>query len=715
MSILFRQPSVFPSTARHTLILPFLFCCCLGPINAVAQSGSFPGTPTAPFPTIENLSIVWPLSGDDNNNGSVAVRYRESGQSLWIESAPLQRVPAGANVGFSWENKHAGSILNLEADTSYEIEVALTDPDGGNVTRTLSASTRPWPVSGQQGKVVTPATIDAELASISTGGVLVLADGNYSADDNSSAINILASGTLAAPIVLRAQNDGGAIVSGDIRFDGRDFIHIVGLTIEGQIKFNGANDIVVSDCLIRTVRDGIVAFGAGASNSLIINNDVIGPTQWQESSVGNTGDNLGEGIVLTGPGNVIAFNRVRGFRDGISLLEGEEAVNQQSIDIYGNDISQCGDDGIEADFSMGNVRVHHNRVTDCFIAISSQPSLGGPTYFYRNVVYNAVYQAFKPQRSSVGDVIYHNTVVKAGDAFNVITEDPISRAISRNNIFIGGPAGTFNTFTNGEGRVAYLPSADATNDFNYDGFGSIGTGAFTGEIGSTTFNGLAQLQSLTTESNAVQLDLSVFANPVTIPANPVGVNAPPNFELAAESPAIDGGEALAGFNDGFTGNAPDLGAYERSKPIPVYGVGGNIGISDSSLPGDFDGDGDVDLADLDQYNGNVGAAAVGALADLDLNGDGTVGADDFSQHYTDLIETSNGGKGTFAGDLNLDGTVDVLGDAFALIGNLNGAATSWAQGDLNADGTVNVLGDAFALIGNLGNTNAGATVAATTE
>ncbi|MDA8563310.1 hypothetical protein N9L06_02545 [Mariniblastus sp.] len=61
----------------------------------------------------------------------------------------------------------------------------------------------------------------------------------------------------------------------------------------------------------------------------------------------------------------------------------------------------------------------------------------------------------------------------------------------------------------------------------------------------------------------------------------------------------------------------------------------------------------------------------------------------------------------FARDINLDGTVDVLGDAFALIENLNNAATSWAQGDLNGDGTVDVLGDAFALIANLGNANGG--------
>jgi hypothetical protein len=42
-----------------------------------------------------------------------------------------------------------------------------------------------------------------------------------------------------------------------------------------------------------------------------------------------------------------------------------------------------------------------------------------------------------------------------------------------------------------------------------------------------------------------------------------------------------------------------------------------------------------------------------------------------------------------------------------LVGNLNNPATSWSQGDLNADGNVNVLGDAFGLVGNLGANNGG--------
>ena len=127
----------------------------------------------------------------------------------------------------------------------------------------------------------------------------------------------------------------------------------------------------------------------------------------------------------------------------------------------------------------------------------------------------------------------------------------------------------------------------------------------------------------------------------------------------------------------------------------------------TGLLGDFDGDGDVDLLDLDRYSGSIGLtiAANPTLVDLDLDGNGTIQEADLEQHYSTLVETSNGGKGTFAGDANLDGIVDVVNDAFVVVANLNGSTTSWAQGDFNASGNVDVVGDAFLLVANLGNSN----------
>jgi hypothetical protein len=44
-----------------------------------------------------------------------------------------------------------------------------------------------------------------------------------------------------------------------------------------------------------------------------------------------------------------------------------------------------------------------------------------------------------------------------------------------------------------------------------------------------------------------------------------------DLRLAVGSRAVDAGQVLAGFNDGFTGSAPDLGAYEAEAALPHYG------------------------------------------------------------------------------------------------------------------------------------------------
>ena len=127
----------------------------------------------------------------------------------------------------------------------------------------------------------------------------------------------------------------------------------------------------------------------------------------------------------------------------------------------------------------------------------------------------------------------------------------------------------------------------------------------------------------------------------------------------------------------------------------------------TSVIGDFNNDGVVNVDDIDFYSGNIGLTAADAGFDpqLDLDGNGTIELADLDFHVSNLVETSNGGVGTFLGDANLDGTVDVLSDAFALVGNLGNASTSWSQGDFNADGIINVLGDAFILVSNLGMSN----------
>jgi hypothetical protein len=181
-----------------------------------------------------------------------------------------------------------------------------------------------------------------------------------------------------------------------------------------------------------------------------------------------------------------------------------------------------------------------------------------------------VYQAFKLQRASVGDVVLHNTVVKNGDANSVYTSEAISRALFRNNLFIGGPGGTYGSYNNGSGRVIMISTAQSSCDFDYDALGST-AGTFGGQLGATRFSDLAGLRASTTEKHARQVDLSVFATTVPYPSLPFPAMSPADVRLRAGGAAADAGVAIPNINDGYAGAAPDVGAYEAGAPIPTYG------------------------------------------------------------------------------------------------------------------------------------------------
>lgn len=544
------------------LLLLFLFLAA----PARAQDASVPGTPTAPHPTFEHISLEWPLEGDANRDGVVRVRYRAEGESAWQEGLPLMHVPAGSNAGFTWAHRHAGSLFGLRPDTVYRIELELEDPDGGGRSEQLQVRTRRLPVLPSVPPVaVSPSSLEAALGAAGPDTVLQLSPGRY------PPFTIGRDGAPGQPIVLQGGPD--VIVEGDVRIDGRSDVWVQGLEVHGQLKFNGATRISITDCTVRTDRDGIVAFGSGSTDGYFADNRVFGPTVWAEASLGVDGDNRGEGIVMTGAGNVIAYNRVVGFRDCISTLEDSDARNQTSIDIIGNDIENCADDGIEADFTQGNVRVLRNRLKDTFMAISSQPSLGGPSYFMRNLMFNVVYHPFKLNRTSSGNVVVHNTVLKSGDALAVAAGAPIDRLYARNNIFIGGPNGRRyrDRYPAGDGDVLQLRDVvDASADLDYDAFGVIGVEAFRGRLGSVSFETLDELRANTTEAHASRVDLSIFAASIPYPDAPFSSGPFPDLQLAAGPGPIDSAEPLPGVNTSFGGVGPDRGALEAGfRPFRV--------------------------------------------------------------------------------------------------------------------------------------------------
>src|SRR5439155_1028892 len=85
------------------------------------------------------LGVRLLISGDDNHNAQVAVRYRAATATEWRVAMPLFRVHPESVVGRTVPEQFAGSIFDLSPGTTYEIELHATDPDAP-VDQTLTLS-----------------------------------------------------------------------------------------------------------------------------------------------------------------------------------------------------------------------------------------------------------------------------------------------------------------------------------------------------------------------------------------------------------------------------------------------------------------------------------------------------------------------------------------------------------------------------------------------
>ena len=534
--------------------LLYFFTIFLCTIKTVAQNETIAGEVSTPYPTIINLAVEWKIKGDDNQNGIVYVKFREKGQTKWNDAMPLRRVPAGENQSlkviadsvpnypdFSWKNKHSGSIFDLKPNTTYEINLKLEDPDGGSSERTIEARTRPIP----------NITKNASITEI--------APGNYDT-------LFTKSGSEESPSVYRCSKGKASFKFIDIQ--NKEWVYVEGLTVNNPVHdgfgicLNGSSNCMISRCSI-DASYGIVAYLPGATNCYISDNVVKGKSVWSVETLYNDSLNEGEGIQITGAGNVISYNKVSNFRDCISFMEDQHAAPQLCNDVYNNDINTATDDGIEADFCFSNCRIMRNRLTNCFVGLSSQPGLGGPNYFIRNVMYNTIHLSFKLQRYSVGDVMLHNTIVKLGTGLT--GKSSMDYVFFRNNLAIGGPAGDINWGGWGAGNpyAADIKEPGAHCSFDYDAVGVNGT-PYVAKIKNRSFAAF--------EPHGIErITMDDVFPCIKFPFYPFPLYAPPDLRPRAGSKVQDAALIIPNINNHFKGKAPDCGAYEIGEELPHYG------------------------------------------------------------------------------------------------------------------------------------------------
>jgi hypothetical protein len=415
---------------RRVLVLFALLSALAATVNA--QTGASAGQLSA-YSTIYSIGLEWDIAGDTDHDAKAEVEYRVASGGDWKPAMPLVRIDVGGR------NMLAGSLLFLSPDTEYAVRVSLIDPDGGGDWRETTVPTRRVPTA-PSGRVfyVTPGAgggdgsagapfrgIAAAQAVAQPGDTFLLHGGHYG-----GRIVFSAPGTAAAYIAWKAVGDGEVTMAGIDIFAGH--LWLEGLTVRdqqyGTRTENAPTNVVLTRSSFFNNHYSIFLSGGG-SNWYIADNTIVGNTP------AASGSDEGEGIeLLVTNGHTVAHNRITNVADGISYP-------RTNVDIFGNDIFDTADDGIELDNGLANVRVWGNRIHNPHHnGISFQPQSGGPWYIVRNQIVGGAEAPFK-FRTTYRFVLLHNTIVNWGGWMFCCQPNDLLKAYARNNLWISATGG----------------------------------------------------------------------------------------------------------------------------------------------------------------------------------------------------------------------------------------------------------------------------------
>ncbi len=571
-----------------------------------AEDKSIPGKVFKEIATLHCLGVRWPITGDQNKNAVIKVSYRKKGEKKWISGYPLFRTlpnPDRSNrsrehtVKDGW--MFAGSIVDLEPNTSYDARLRLEDPDGGNKEENLQMKTWKEPVEpkemivkhvipgkgGGTGTQTDPFLgLDEAVKNAKPGTLFLLHKGTYvkgNCKNNTWILNV--SGEPGKPIIFRAAGDGKVIFDGGGNFktggrlvsacsdDGEGWftkhIWFEDLTLQGRqyaiVAHRGSN-WVIRRCNFRDMTKGFTAHNGGYNQSqhfFIADNTFTGPTKWPRTR----GIEAYTSIKITGAGHVAAYNLMQNLGDGI---HGCGHGFLSACDWHNNDITICTDDGLEADYGKFNMRVYRNRIFNFAHGVTAQPSKGGPIYIYRNFLYNGhnSFSPFKLNNHTTGVLLFHNTCLKQRDAFKISpANETVTNVVSRNNLFL----------CNNAWGLYVSTSRMRESDFDNDGYGGDTTFArWNRRYTYKTMDAAKKAGKIYAGTGAVKINIKTcFKSGLMPPKNCDTIFKGNDIDarLSENSDAVDAAVNLPGFNNSFTGKAPDLGCFELDKPLPHWG------------------------------------------------------------------------------------------------------------------------------------------------
>lgn len=520
------------------------------------------GTPQSTTPravcTFASIGLYWTPDGGAADK-PCRVRYRAAGEPTWREALPLW---------FDIRNsEYRGSILQLKSGTTYEVHLELV---GAGLSTELRAATwsetfpikRTVPVDDRTGT-----TLIVDESGTATGYVL------YTPRAGAATATIDAGNEVDQCIEVRAS-----------------YVILRGLTlraprIHGIVLGKGAHDVVIEGCDIsdwgRVDEDGwgvdydsaIYSKYEPLSRVIVQRNHLHHPrsnaNSWLEFREG------GERYHPKGPQGICFFesagNHVFRYNDfrtddrhycndifGGGANRSRRGFPGADSDVYGNHLEGCWDDGLELEGGGCNVRAWGNYIDRTMVKIAIAGLSVGPIYIFRNVAGTSrvghtswrgepfLKMGGAPLTGGGRAYVFHNTILQppgppeaggpigCAEGLNQSGGPELLSIVSRNNIL---------HVRNRGGYSIRDASKQPTHDYDYD------------------------LLSGKVVSAGEQERHGVIGVPVYAAARSAG-----DFSLAPGSPGFDAGVPIPNFNDGFQGQAPDMGACEAGTAPLEFGV-----------------------------------------------------------------------------------------------------------------------------------------------
>ncbi len=506
--------------------------------------------------TFECLGLYY--TSDDR--GKCGVRFREKETEEWQEGLDL--------VYDKRDEQYRGSLVGLKSDTVYEIQLTCGD-------KTI------------------PLTARTKSEEFPIGKTTYLEEG-----ESSEPLMIAESGTpdgyhLIVPpenarstIDVRNSEDYTAVVDAD-------YVIIRGVEFKNAARHGifiqrNRHDIVIDNCRItfwgriggpnsfgnEGNMDSAIYAHRGSGNLTIQYNVIEDPRGG--SNDWDTGHPSGPQAISmnnSSGGNIIRYNEIRaseahGFNDAIggsSNFSFEGSPNRDS-DIYSNIITHVWDDAIESEGANMNVRIWGNYINKTFQHIAVACTSKGPLYIFRNVFGESRRTHKDPRGGSMIKVgqrdefgggrryVFHNTGLQPKGAFHAFSGHVNPNTVTRNNIF------------DCPGRLTSSRSVDIPSDFDYDLFTGMERGIARERHG---------VQGNPAYIESYNLEFYPAATTTKIEWGKVSVQLGDSKKTLTDpvvtipNPVIDAGIPLPNFNEGYHGDAPDLGAFELGNPPMV--------------------------------------------------------------------------------------------------------------------------------------------------